>query len=85
VPANTSMSPDRASRTCTTIGPSWSGDWSAAAGAAGRLTAARAGLAAAPMAVAARPAAPAVAAPWSRERRVSRRPGDPASAARFAS
>src|SRR6185437_14866708 len=68
VPANTSMSPDRASRTCTTIGPvsaCWSCAWSAAGGLP---VAARAG-AAAPMAVTASLAAPAVAAPCSRERR----------------
>ena len=42
------------------------------AAAAGALpVAARAGLATAPMAVAASPAAPAAAAPWSRERRDS--------------
>src|SRR6185437_3631589 len=60
----------RGSRTCTTIGPaavSWA--WSAAGAAPVPVAvAARAG-AAAPMAVTASPAAPAVAAPCSRERR----------------
>src|SRR5690348_3190772 len=70
VPENTSMSPDLASRTCTTIGPAWS---SGLAGADGWLAAARAGLAADPMAVTARPAAPAAAAPRSIERRDTRR------------
>lgn len=81
VPANTSMSPDLASRTCTMIGPAcvpavWCG-WSAAGG---RLVPASAGPAAAPMAVAASPAAPAVAAPCSRERRDSRRSSVPSGA-----
>src|SRR3974390_427309 len=59
VPENTSMSPDLASRTCTTRAPDafavppLRGD--------GRLVAAAAGLAAAARDVAARPAAPAVA------------------------
>src|SRR5713101_7955926 len=82
VPENTSMSPDLASRTCTMIGPAavlaspWPCEASAAFGVGVRV-AATAGLAAAPMAVTARPAAPAVAAPCSRERRDRRRPGDP--------
>src|ERR1700722_7050088 len=88
VPENTSMSPDLASRTCTMIGPAgvlaspWAFGWS---GADGRLVAARAGVAAVPMAVAARPAAPAAAAPWSRERRDRRLPEGSGSDARFAS
>src|SRR6266568_3786747 len=89
VPENTSMSPDLASRTCTMIGTAtvlaspWPCEAVLIPGAAlaacgvGVRVAATAGLAAAPMAVTARPAAPAVAAPCSRERRDRRRPGDP--------
>jgi hypothetical protein len=79
VPENTSLSPVLASRTWTTIGPAgvfaapWLSDPSAAEL---RFVAARAGFTA-PMAVTARPAAPAVAAPCSRERLDRRRPVDP--------
>src|SRR6516165_7058999 len=72
VPENTSISPDLASRTCSTRGPDVAfavpplpGD--------GWLVAAAAGLAAAP-----RPVAPAVATPCSIERRDRRRPDEPA-------
>src|SRR6516225_9808261 len=83
VPENTSMSPDLASRTCTTRGPDAAfaasplrgDDWLAAVLAAGPAAAA-AGLTVAPSVVAARPAAPAVATPCSTERRDRRRPAE---------
>src|SRR6516162_6139508 len=68
VPENTSISPDFALRTCTTIGPDGAVT-SPPLRDNGWLVAPRAEPAAAPMAVAARPAAPAVAAPWRTERR----------------
>src|SRR5580658_5111597 len=85
VPEKTSMSPDLALRTCTTIGSEWCSPTAVSAtGEADALVAASAGLAvAAPRAVTARPAAPAVAAPCSSERRD--KPRSVLSAARFAS
>src|ERR1700728_4817065 len=70
VPEKTSMSPVLALRTCTTIGSEWCSLAAVSAtGEAAGLVAARAGLAvAAPRAVTARPAAPAVAAPCRSER-----------------
>src|SRR5260370_23133552 len=86
VPENTSMSPDLASRTCTMIGTAtvlaspWPCEAVLIPGAAlaalgvGARVAATAGLAAAPMAVTARPAAPPAAAPPPSRGRAGRRP-----------
>src|SRR5580658_7735806 len=77
VPENTSMSPDFALRTCTTMGPAGAcrfppADAAGRVLAADRVAAEAAGLRAPPRAVAASPTAPAVAAPWSTERRETR-------------
>src|SRR6266851_8196546 len=74
VPRNTSISPDLASRTCTTIWSAVSASFVSAfvpgaAGTAGRAEAAKAGTVVLARAVAAIPATPAPAAPRRTERR----------------